>query len=511
MIARVLGNAPKWTIAELEAKYPPRSLPDGAMVTRFAPSPTGFMHIGGLYQALIDYKQARGSGGVFILRVEDTDTKREVAGTEKIIFDSLSDFGLDPDEGPLQGGNYGPYRQSERKDIYHSVAADLLARGLAYPCFLSQEEMDAIRERQKAAGLPTGIYGEYARWRNATDEEIKAELDKGAVPSIRLWSLGNKDQKIFCKDAVRGSMAFPENDEDIVLIKSTDSLPTYHFAHLTDDHFMRVTHVVRDASYLSSLSLHYQLFKAMGWEPPVYAHTSTLDKIDSETGTQRKLSKRKDPEASVENFIKDGWPAEAVMDYLMNIADSGYEDAKAKNPSITQYDYQFKIKKIPTSGALFDWKKLEWWSKEFIAKLSVPELVRRIVEYGFKGDEKYLAAILGIERDNPKRIRKDFINWKQTLEEISYFFDDQFAAPDSAQINKEVLTDFLQSFDFKDQKDLWWEKIQKIAAARGLPAGDAAMALRVAITGRTMAPDLYSVIKAMGEARVRSRIEKVLK
>ena len=326
LIARVLGDTPKYTLDELEAKYPPRNLPDGAFVTRFAPSPTGYMHIGGLYQALIDCKLARDSGGVFMLRIEDTDTKREVADAVKIIRDSMQRFGLEYNNMP----EYGPYYQSQRRDIYHSVVADLLARGLAYPCFLTAAEMERIRETQKAAGFATGIYGEFARDRDISDDEIIRRLDAGQTPSIRLYSTGNPDNRIFCKDAVRGSIGFPENNEDIVLIKSNDGLPTYHFAHLCDDHFMRTTHVVRGEEWLPSFPLHIQLFRMMGWTPPMYIHTSTIDKIDAETGKQRKLSKRHDPEANVAFFLRDGWPTGAVLEYLGNIAASGYEEAKSK-------------------------------------------------------------------------------------------------------------------------------------------------------------------------------------
>ena len=272
LIVRVLGGAPKYTLDELEAKFPARNLSEGAMVTRFAPSPTGYMHIGGLYGALIDCKLAQQSGGVFMLRIEDTDTKREVADAVKIIEESMKRFGLNYNNDSV----YGPYYQSQRKDIYHSVVADLLARGLAYPCFLSAEDMEKIRENQKAAGFATGIYGEFARDRDLTEEEIVVNLDKGLVPSIRLYSMGNPEQRIFCKDAVRGSIGFPENNEDIVLIKSNDGLPTYHFAHLCDDHFMRTTHVIRGEEWLPSLPLHAQLFRMMGWNSPLYIHTSTL-------------------------------------------------------------------------------------------------------------------------------------------------------------------------------------------------------------------------------------------
>jgi glutamyl-tRNA synthetase len=478
------------------------------------------MHVGGLYQMLIDYKLARQSNGVFILRIEDTDTKREVDGTADIILKSVAQFGLMPNEGPEHGGDFGPYVQSMRKDIYHSVAAELLEQGKAYPCFLSADEMDDIRIRQKAAGFSTGIYGEWAAWRDAGEDAIIAKLDDGAVPSIRLYSLGNKDQRVFAKDSARGSISFPENDEDTVLIKSTDGLPTYHFAHLVDDHFMRTTHVVRSEEWLPSLPLHIQLFRMLDWTPPIYVHTSTLDTIDAETGNQRKLSKRKDREAMIANLSEDGYPEEAVLEYLFNIANSAYEEDKAKGKIKNIWDAEIKVKKIPPSGALFDKKKLEWWAKEFIGTLSVDDLTRRVVDWAEKYgtdderkmtiDKKYLAEILSIERCDPKRIRKDFITWKQTLNEISYFFDDFFHGVGSREINKDVLSKFLSSFDSKDERDLWWDKITKIAAGLGIKNGDAAMTLRVALTGRTQTPDLYSIMRVMENDLVCSRINSAI-
>ena len=517
LIARVLGAAPKYTLAELEEKFPPRNLPGGAFVTRFAPSPTGYMHLGGLYQALIDCKLAYDTGGVFMLRIEDTDTKREVADAVKIIQDSMQRFGLKYNDMP----EYGPYYQSQRRDIYHSVVADLLARGLAYPCFLTAAEMDRIRENQKAAGFATGIYGEFARDRDITDDEIIRRLDAGEVPSIRLYSTGNPQQRIFCKDAVRGSIGFPENNEDIVLIKSNDGLPTYHFAHLCDDHFMRTTHVVRGEEWLPSFPLHIQLFRMMGWTPPMYIHTSTIDKIDVDTGKQRKLSKRHDPEANVAFFLADGWPCEAVLEYLGNIAASGYEEAKSKGQVKSIWEYSLRPKKIPMSGALFDMKKLEWWAREFIATLPVDELAQRVMawanEYDLQwaariGDNpEYLKNILGIERDNPKRIRKDFITWRQTLDEIAYFWDDLFAQNTEYEFNHDLLRAFLETFDICDDKDTWWNKIVEIATATGVKNGDVAMNLRVAVTGRTNTPDLYSVMQVMGADKVVARIKEILK
>ena len=516
LIARVLGGAPKYTLDELEAKFPPRNLPEGAFVTRFAPSPTGYMHLGGLYGSLIDCKLAQQSNGVFMLRIEDTDTKREVKDAVDIIIKSLEKFGLKYNDMP----EYGPYYQSMRKDIYHSVAAYLLEKGMAYPCFLTAEEMEEIRAKQNAAGFATGIYGEWARDRNINDEDIVKHLDNGEVPTIRLYSNGNPEQRIFCKDAVRGSISFPESNEDTVLIKSNDRLPTYHFAHLCDDHFMRTTHVVRGEEWLSSFPLHVQMFRMMGWTPPLYIHTSTIDKIDEETGKQRKLSKRKDPEANVAFFLESGWPTESVIEYLGNIAASGYEEAKTKGQVKTFWDYEMRPKKIPMSGALFDMKKLEWWAKEYIATLSVPDLVKSVVdwanEYGSEDNKKqvsdigYLTSVLSIERDNPKRIRKDFITWKQTLNEVSYFWDFLFKPNREYEYNKDALREFVANYDVKDDKDAWWQKIVCTAEKLGLKPGDVAMNLRVAMTGRTNTPDLYSLMQVLGGERVIDRINMVL-
>ncbi len=517
LIARVLGAAPKYTIEELEEKYSARNLPDGAYVTRFAPSPTGYMHIGGLYQALIDSKLARDTGGVFMLRIEDTDTKREVADAVQIIIESMDRFGIEYNNDE----KYGPYHQSQRRDIYHAVAADLLARGCAYPCFLTADDMEKIRGEQKAAGFATGIYGEFARDRDLTEAEITEKLDAGLVPSIRLYSTGNPEKRIFCKDAVRGSIAFPENNEDIVLIKSNDGLPTYHFAHLCDDHFMHTTHVVRGAEWLPSFPLHVQLFLMMGWNIPMYVHTSTIDKLDPETGKQRKLSKRHDPEANVAFFLSEGWPVEAVLEYLGNIAASGYEEAKAKGQVKTIWEYPLRPKKIPVSGALFDMKKLEWWAREFIAGLSIDELVRRVSTWAHEYDDawasridsnpEYLKNILGIERDNPKRIRKDFVTWRQTLDEVSYFWDNLFTPNAEYEFNQDVLREFLATYDANDDKDAWWNKIVEIANRLSLKNGDVAMNLRVAMTGRTNTPDLYSIMSVMGGDMVRARIGEIIK
>ena len=514
LIARVLGGAPKYTIAELEEKFPPRNLPDGAMVTRFAPSPTGFMHVGNLYGALIDYKLANQSGGVFMLRIEDTDTKREVSGAVDVVKNAMRNFGLvyNNDE------KYGPYFQSQRKDIYRSVAAYLLEHGMAYPCFLTADDMEKIRADQTAAGFATGIYGEFARDRDIGEEDIIKHLDNGEIPTIRLYSTGDTSRRIFCKDAVRGSIGFPENNEDLVLIKSNDGLPTYHFAHLCDDHFMRTTHVVRGEEWLPSLPLHYQLFRMMDWTPPIYIHTATLDKIDAETGKQRKMSKRKDPESNVAFFLQEGWPTDAVIEYLGNILASGYEEAKLKGAVKNFWEYEMKPKKIPMSGGLFDMKKLEWWAKEYIGAMSVADLTGAVVNWAREyGDEKqkmqiadvdYLTRVLAIERDNPKRVRKDFITWKQTLEIVEFFWDEFFVPNTEYAYNRDVLRAFLETFNATDDKDTWWNKIVEIANRFGIKNGDVAMNLRVAVAGRTNTPDLYSIMQVLGDKRVRERINQ---
>ncbi|MBQ6110114.1 MAG: glutamate--tRNA ligase [Alphaproteobacteria bacterium] len=512
LIARVLGGAPKYTLDELEAKFPPRQLPDGAFVTRFAPSPTGYMHLGNFYSALIDYKLAQQSDGLFLLRIEDTDTKREIKSAVNVVLNALADFGIKYSNDE----QYGPYYQSMRKDIYHSIAAYLLEKGLAYPCFLTQTEMDEIREKQKLAGLATGIYGEYARDRDISEEDIIKHLDNGEIPTIRLYSNGNPETRIYFKDFVRGSISLPENNEDIVLIKSTDRLPTYHFAHLVDDHFMRITHVVRGEEYFGTVALHIQMFRMMGWPLPNYIHTATLDKIDEETGKQRKLSKRHDPEANIAFFLEQGWPTDAVIEYLGNILAPGYEEAKIKGQVKSFWDYELRPKKIPASGFLFDMKKLEWWAKEYIATLPVDILVKHVVdwanEYGSEDNKRqiadvdYLTSVLAIERDNPKRIRKDFITWQQTLTEVAYFWDFLFVPNKEYEYNQDVLNGFLETWNESDDKDTWWNKVVEVANKCGVKPGEAAMNLRVAMTGRTNTPDLYSIMQVLGDKRVRERV-----
>ncbi|MDR0803914.1 MAG: glutamate--tRNA ligase [Rickettsiales bacterium] len=511
LIKRVLPGAAH-SIAELEDRYPPRSLASGAVVSRVAPSPTGFMHTGTVYQALIAKKLTAASGGVFYLRLEDTDTARTVPGADKIIMDGLNYFGLNPDEGQGAGGAYGPYLQSERKEIYDCVAAEFLRRGLAYPCFMTQDEIATIRESQKTNRARPGIYGAYARDRDLTNDQIAANLDAGKSLVIRLYSTGDAARTIVCNDLIRGDIEFPENDLDIPIIKS-DGLPTYHFAHLCDDHFMRTTHVVRTTEWLASLPLHIQLFRMIGWNPPLYMHPSTIDKLDR--GNRRKLSKRKDPETNVEFFMKSGYPRDAVLGYCMNLINSGYEEFIRDNPKKTVWDFDMRIDKMSASGAIFDMAKLDWFSREHIGALNAAEIYENIVAWArtwspensarLENNREYLEKIFDIERVNTDRVRKDFVCWSQTLDEVSYFFDGQQAA---GGVQQNVINKFLETFDISDDKDIWWGKIVAIADELGIKNGEAAMALRAALTGRRQTPDLYSIMQVMGEARVRQRLTK---
>ena len=519
LIKRLLPTA-KYTVAELEEKYPSRDLPEGAIVTRFAPSPTGYIHIGNILSSLLGRKLAQQSNGVWYLRIEDTDTEREVEGAVDLIIKSLATFGITADEGPVQGGNYGSYTQTERKEIYHSVAAGMLSRGIAYPCFLTEEEIDAIREIQEKSKMPTGIYGEFAKWRDADEADVIARLDAGEVPAFRFYNTGDPSKRIFCKDVARGSISYPENNEDIIILKSSNGFPTYHFGMMCDDHFMRTTHIIRGEEYLATFPLHVQMFNALGWALPQFIHNITLDKIDPETGNQRKLSKRKDPENGAAYYLENGWPAEAIQEYLFNILSSSYEEDKAKGKVKNIWDANINVKKLPTSGALFDWKKLEWWAREFIATLPAVELATRVRDWAAAygndfeksqtADMDYLTKILSIERSDVKRARKDFYTYKQTLEEIAFFYSPPVEGC-RADAAGRVIEKFLSSFNIKDDKDLWWKKITDIAADLGLKNGEIAMTLRVAVTGREQTPDLYSIMQVMGDIMVRERLAKCQK
>lgn len=530
-------------VEEIEKRYPPRQLSDSQYVTRIAPSPTGFMHIGGIYAALISERFAHQNNGVFILRIEDTDTKREIEGATDLIIRSLGEYGLVVDEGPVneneETGAYGPYTQSKRKDIYQAYVKQLLEKGLAYPCFCTEEEIEAMRERQTKAGGRPGYYGLWARDRNLTEEQVKANLDTGKPFVIRFKSPGKYINKIAVEDILRGKRFFPENDLDIVILKS-DGLPTYHFAHIVDDHLMGTTHVVRGDEWLSSLPLHVQLFDAMGWKAPKYGHIAPIQKLDE--GARRKLSKRKDPEANVAFYGEKGYPKEAVIDYLMNLANSDFEDYKKANPDKTYKDFDFKISKLNNSGPLLDFVKLEDISKEFIATLSCDELYDRLYQWAAKYDPEmqkrldansaYFKQILDIERSNCDRVRKDYVTFSGIWDEIRYFFDEEFVLTKddvlklvsnlSMENMQEIVKAFVATYDENDDKNEWFAKVKDFALANGYAknpkeysknpeaykgsVSDVATVLRVLITGRTNSPDLCSIMKVLGKERTLKRL-----
>ena len=384
-------------ISYYEEKYPERNLPEGAIVTRFAPSPTGFVHIGGLYQALVAKTVAKQTKGVFFLRVEDTDQKREVENGVSGIIESLKSFDMSPDEGMISDneeiGNYGPYRQSLRKEIYQSYAKYMLEQGKAYPCFATPEELEEMRAKQEAAKVRTGYYGVWAKYRNLSVEEAAEKIKNGEPYIIRFKSPGREDRKIKHKDVIKGNVDFPENDQDVVIIKA-DGLPTYHFAHLVDDHLMRTTHVIRSDEWLSSVPLHLQLFQEMGFKPPKYAHISPIMKNDN--GNKRKLSKRKDPEAAVSYYDEIGVPSLAIKEYLLNIANSTFENWRRQNKDKSIDEFDFKLNKMSVSGALFDMVKLQDVSKIVISKFSAEEVYENGLKWAEKYDEELALSLIHI-------------------------------------------------------------------------------------------------------------------
>ena len=542
-IERILPG-PLPTVEEIEAKYPPRKLAEGQIVTRQAPSPTGMMHIGTLMMVLVSEKIAHQTGGVIFLRIEDTDTKREVEGATQVILDGIRHFGLEVDEGPIsetQGrGAYGPYWQSRRIQIYQAYAKKWLREGKAYPCFLTELELEEIRKAQGYENIRSGLYGKWAIERNLPEAEVIQKLDKGLPFAICYRNPADPEKRIKVPDLLKGEREFPQYDLDITLLKSTDGLPTYHFAHLIDDHLMGTTHVLRTDEWFSSLPLHIQLFREMGWRAPKYAHMSPIQKLDN--GDRRKLSKRKDPEASVMMYVEKGYPQEAVIEYLLNIANSNFEDWRKANPSKNWREFEVSFKKMGDTGALLDMVKLDNVSKNVVARFSVEEIFIKAGEWAAKYDPKlkalmdsnpaYVREILGIERTPPK-VRKDITTWSDLYGELSYFFDDKFSLTKEAALAllqpltaadiADIVKEFVASYDPNDDKDAWFAKVKTIAAAHGYassakefqanPAAykgnvsDVARILRVLLTGKTQTPDLHSVMKVMGKERCLKRLE----
>ena len=530
-------------ISYYEEKYPRRNLPEGAIVTRFAPSPTGFVHIGGLYQALVARTAAEKSKGVFILRIEDTDQKREIENGTEGIIQSLKDFDMMPDEGKISKdeeiGNYGPYQQSLRKDIYQAYAKYMIRQGKAYPCFATAEDLEEMRAKQEAAKVRTGYYGVWAKYRNLSVEEAAEKIKNGESYIIRFKSPGREDRKIKHKDIIKGNVDFPENDQDIVIIKA-DGLPTYHFAHAVDDHLMGTTHVIRSDEWLSSVPLHLQLFMELGFKPPKYAHISPIMKNDN--GNKRKLSKRKDPEAAVSYYAELGIPSLAVKEYLLNIANSNFENWRKQNKQAPIEEFDFKLNKMSVSGALFDMVKLLDVSKIVISKMTAEEVYEKAIRWAqtydeelyelLSKDKEYTLKVLGIERGNQKP-RKDIAKWSDLKFNIEYMYNEEFEkVKNNYELqtinNKEDIRKILdlyaeEYFNIDDDKQTWFNKIKEVAGKMGYAkevkefkanpeqykahVGDVSTVIRIALTGRTNTPDMYEIMQVLGKEEVISRLK----
>lgn len=526
---------------DYEKIYPERDLPEGAKVTRLGPSPTGFIHLGNLYGAFVDERLAHQSGGVFYLRIEDTDDKRFVDGAVKIIIDSLRFFGINFDEGAgLNGdtGAYGDYTQSRRGDIYAAFAKKLVREGKAYPCFLTEDEIAEIRSKQELAKQNPGIYGEFAAHRKLSLEDVEANIKAGKPYVLRLKSDGNPDpekaRRIKVEDAIRGTLEMPENFQDVVILKTT-GIPTYHFAHVVDDHLMRTTHVVRGAEWLPSLPIHVELFEKLGLKLPIYCHTAQLMKLD-ENGNKRKLSKREDPELSLDYYRKLGYHPAAVREYLLTILNSNFEEWRDEHQDADIDEFTFTTEKMSNSGALFDLNKLNDISKDVLLRIPAGEIVEFLKAWAqeFKpeimyifDDKEYLEKIIDLGR-NDKKPRKDLIYAEQIVGFISYFFDDMFVIEDDIPTEvsdddaKEILKKYMESYDHSDDQSQWFDKIRNIAVELGYAAkpkdykknpddykghvGHVSTVIRIALMGRAQSPDVWCIQQIMGEEMTRRRI-----
>lgn len=525
-----------------EEKFPYRKLPSKAEVTRMAPSPTGFIHLGNLYSALADERIAHKNGGVFYLRIEDTDEKRKVDGAVETIINALKYFNIEFDEGAGFDSNdtqnaYGPYFQRQRVDIYHTYAKSLVEKGLAYPCFCDEEQLESVRQKQEADKVLTGYYGKYAVCRNLSYEQIEENINAGKQYVLRLRSQGSPDKEITFTDSIKGDIKLPENIHDIVLLKK-DGIPTYHFAHAIDDHLMRTTMVIRGGEWLASAPIHYELFNVLGFKMPKYAHTAHLMKFDEETGGKRKLSKRKDPELSLDYYRKDGYHPYCMKVYLMTLLNSNFEEWHEKFPDKDINEFPFSVDKMNQSGALFDKDKLHNICKNELSKLSENEVYDFLYDWAcenepkkkeiwFKDKEKMLAILRLYMGVGMKRRRKDLVFAKQIFEMISYFFDtDSNSECDDFKQNKnivnEVLKAYLESYNHDDDNSVWFDKLKAVADKFGFASdmkaykadpsqyngsvSDIAEIVRIAVTGRANTPDLWSIIHIMGQDQMRDKI-----
>ena len=524
----------------VEQRFPPRQLPEGAVVTRMAPSPTGFVHLGNLVQGLTSERMAHQSGGVLFLRVEDTDAKREVPGAVEVLIETLKHYGISVDEGAtMEGDNgiYGPYRQRQRAEIYHVFAKKLVSEGRAYPCFCTEEELTAMRETQEANKENTGYYGKYAIWRDRSLEDIQAQLDAGNPWVLRFRSTGSIENQFKFDDLVKGKLTITENDIDHVLLKS-DGIPTYHFAHAVDDHLMRTTHVVRGDEWLPTLPFHIQLFQALGFKLPKYVHIGPLMKMDG--SSKRKLSKRKDPELALTYYKAEGFPVAAVYEYIMTLLNSNFEDWRRANPDAPVDNFKFSAKKLNPAGSLFDYAKLVDVSKNVISRMDAGQVYTLLTQWAQEFDPEfgallaedpdYATRILAIGRGG-KKPRKDLAVWKDAKPYMGFFYDQYLDAPEfdgkfAPGVIAEVLNRFLASFDIADDANTWFEKVKAITTDMGFTTDmkaykanpdafpgtvtDVSTFIRLAVTGKTNSPDLYTVMQILGKDRTVARISAAL-
>ncbi len=525
-----------------EDKFPSRNLGEGVRVTRVAPSPTGYLHLGTLFVSLINRLVADSTGGIFFTRIEDTDKKREVEGGIADIITGLKHFGIKIDEGFIEPereeGQYGPYKQSMRAEIYQCYAKSLIKQGLAYPCFCTEDDLAAVRAVQEANKVRTGYHGEYAKHRNITPDEAEALIKEGKPFVVRLKSPGSEENKVVFDDGIKGKIEMPENDEDFVILKS-DGIPTYHFAHAVDDHLMGTTHVIRGDEWISSTPKHLQLFKLLGFKAPKYVHVSPIMKLDN--GAKRKISKRKDPEAAVHFFAEQGYPAVSVIEYLMTIAASDFEDWRRANPLEDYKKFKFNIKKMSASGALFDTDKLNDVSKTVISKMKAQEVVDCLLDWAKEYDTEFYeilskdieraTAIYNIDRENPKP-RKDIIKWSDAKAYAEYMFNELYTpmfdlpAHITSESAVKILEAYKEAYDPNHDNSQWFETIKGICPAAdfatdtkaykaepekyaGSP-GDASTIIRVSITGRTNTPDLCSIMKVLGKDTCLKRINDAI-
>lgn len=538
-LADLLFPQTDYTAEELEEKFPLRVLKEGAVVTRMAPSPTGFVHLGNFVQALASERIAHQSDGVLFLRIEDTDKKREVDGAVETVINSLKHYSVEFDEGALidgDNGDYGPYRQRQRVAFYHTYAKILVEKGMAYPCFCTEEELAEIHSKQEAQKANFGYYGKWAKWRDRPINEIEESIKAGKPYVLRFRSTGSIENKIKFTDLIKGNLELTENDIDHVLLKS-DGVPTYHFAHVVDDHLMRTTHVVRGDEWISTLPFHIQLFKALNFKIPKYLHIGPLMVMDGES--KRKLSKRKDPQAALTFYEKAGYPVESIYEYLMTVLNSNFEDWRRANKDTDAHDFKFSYKKMNPAGSLFDEAKLNDISKNVISTFSSERVVEDILNWAkiydseyyelLNKDTDYAKSIFAIGRGG-KKPRKDFAVWSETKDYCSYFYDELFTPTEdypekvSDEDIKNILNAYIDIYDESDDNTVWFDKVKSLCEPLGFTTdmkaykqnpdafkgsvADVSTVIRVAVTGRQNTPDLCTIMKLLGKERCINRIKK---